>query len=61
MVAAIQEGLEERKVEKVDTEAAEAPVAKEPKSRISKRPRTQKEDEEALNANVAKKFIKEEE
>ena len=61
MVEAIQEGLEERKVEKVDTEAAEVPVAKEKKSRISKRPRTQKEDEEALNANVVKKFIKEEE
>jgi small subunit ribosomal protein S2 len=61
MVAAIQEGLEERKVEKVDTEAAEAPVAKEKKSRVTKRPRTQKEDEEALNLNVAKKFIKEEE
>ena len=61
MVAAIQEGLEERKVEKVDTEAAEAPVSKDKKSRITKRPRTQKEDEEALNANVVKKFIKEEE
>jgi small subunit ribosomal protein S2 len=61
MVAAIQEGLEERKVEKVDTEAAEAPVAKEKKSRVAKKPRTQKEDEEALNANVAIKFIKEEE
>jgi len=61
MVAAIQEGLEERKVEKIDTEAAEAPVAKDKKSRITKRPRTQKEDEEALNANVVKKFIKEEE
>ncbi len=61
MVEAIQEGLEERKVEKVDTEASEVPVAKEKKSRISKRPRTQKEDEEALNANVVKKFIKEEE
>ncbi|MDD4970925.1 MAG: 30S ribosomal protein S2 [Paludibacter sp.] len=61
MVAAIQEGLEERKVEKVDTEVAEAPVSKDKKSRITKRPRTQKEDEEALNANVVKKFIKEEE
>ena len=61
MVAAIQEGLEERKVEKVDTEASEVPVAKDKKSRITKRPRTQKEDEEALNANVVKKFIKEEE
>ncbi len=61
IVEAIQEGLEERKVEKVDTEASEVPVSKEKKSRISKRPRTQKEDEEALNANVVKKFIKEEE
>ena len=61
MIAAIQEGLEERKVEKVDTEVAEAPAIKEKKSRITKRPRTQKSDEEALNANVVKKFIKEEE
>jgi small subunit ribosomal protein S2 len=61
MVAAIQEGLEERKVEKVDTEVAEAPAIKEKKSRITKRPRTQKSDEDALNANVVKKFIKEEE
>jgi len=62
MVEAMQEGLEERKIEKVDTEVTEAaPVVKEKKSRISKRPRTQKEDEEALNANVVKKFIKEEE
>ncbi|MEA4937263.1 MAG: 30S ribosomal protein S2 [Paludibacter sp.] len=61
MVEAIQEGLEERKVEKVDAEVAEAPVVKERKHRVSKRPRTQKEDEEALNANIATKFIKEEE
>jgi len=60
MVAAIQEGLEERKVEKIDTEASEAPVSKEKKSRISKKPRTQKEDDDALNLNVAKKFIIEE-
>jgi len=33
MVEAIQEGLEERKVEKVDTEASEVPVAKE-KNRV---------------------------
>lgn len=60
MCVAIQEGLEERKIEKIDTEIAEAPEVKEKKSRISKKPRTQKEDEVALNANVAKKFIKEE-
>lgn len=61
MVAAIQEGLEERKIEKIDAEAAEAPDTKDRKSRISKKPRTQKEDEAALNANVAQKFIKGEE
>ena len=61
MVEAMQEGLEERKVEKVDTEASEVPVAKERKSRVAKRPRTQKEDEEALNANVLKKVVKEDE
>ena len=61
LVAAIQEGLDERKVEKIDTEASEAPVSKEKKSRIVKKPRTQKEDDDALNANVIKKFVKEEE
>ena len=61
MVQAMSEGLEERKIEKVDTEAAEAPVVKEKKTRVNKRARTQKEDEVALNANVAKKFITEEE
>jgi small subunit ribosomal protein S2 len=60
LVVAIQEGLDERKVEKIDTEAAEAPADKDKKSRIVKKPRTQKEDEDALNANVAKKFIIEE-
>ncbi len=61
LAAAIQEGLEERKVEKVDAEASEAPVVKDRKQRVTKKPRTQKEDEEALNANVAKKFVKDEE
>jgi len=61
MVEAMLEGLEERKIEKVDTEVSEVPVAKDKKSRITKRPRTQKDEDEALNANVAKKFIKEEE
>lgn len=61
LVEAIQEGLEERKVEKVDAETAEAPVVKERKHRVAKRPRTQKEDEEALNANIVTKFVKEEE
>ncbi len=61
LVEAIQEGLEERKVEKVDAEASEAPVVKERKHRITKRPRTQKEEDEALNANIVTKFIKDEE
>lgn len=59
--AAIQEGMEERKVEKIDSEASEAPETKERKSRVSKRPRTQKEDDDALKANVVQKFAKEEE
>ncbi|HOK35750.1 MAG TPA: 30S ribosomal protein S2 [Paludibacteraceae bacterium] len=61
LVAAIQEGLDERKLMKVEAEASEAPVVKEKKSRINRRPRTQKEDEEALKANVLNKFIKDEE
>ena len=58
---AIQEGNEERKIEKIDTEAAEAPETKEKKSRVAKRPRTQKEDDDALKANVVKKLVKDEE
>ena len=61
MVEAMQEGLEERKVEKIDTEVSEVPVAKERKLRVAKRPRTHKEDDEALNANVIKKVVKEDE
>ncbi|HOH55298.1 MAG TPA: 30S ribosomal protein S2, partial [Paludibacteraceae bacterium] len=45
LVGAIQEGLEERKLEKVEAETAEAPVVKERKSRVNKRPRTQREDD----------------
>jgi small subunit ribosomal protein S2 len=59
--AGIQEGLEERKIEKVDSEASEAPETKERRSRVSKRPRTQKEDDEAMKANVVEKFAKKEE
>lgn len=61
LIAAIQEGIEERKVEKVDTEESEAPVVKERKHRVAKRPRTQKEEDEALNANVLTKVVKDEE
>ncbi|EHL82059.1 30S ribosomal protein S2 [Coprobacter fastidiosus] len=56
---AIAEGLEERKVEKVDVEAAEGEAPKkERKTRAVKKERTKKEDDEALNANVAEKFMK---
>lgn len=61
LVEAIQEGLDERKVEKAETEAAEAPATKERKSRVNKKERTKKEDDEALNANIAEKFAKEDE
>ncbi|MCH5328212.1 MAG: 30S ribosomal protein S2 [Coprobacter sp.] len=57
---AMQEGLEERKAEKVDAvEAGETEIPKkERKTRISKKERIKKEDDEALNANVAEKFLK---
>ena len=61
---AMNEGLQERKAEKIDTEAAgegEAPK-REPKAKAAvKKERTKKEDDEALNANVADKFAKDEE
>jgi len=53
---AIKEGMDERKIEKADTEAAEVPVVKERKAKITKKPRTRKEEDEALNAKVAEKF-----
>lgn len=56
---AVAEGLEERKIEKVDAETAEAQgeatAKKERKTRIK---RTKAEDDEALNANVAAKVMK---
>ena len=56
---AMQEGLEERKAEKIDTEAAEGEAPKkEKKTRVAKKERTKREDDEALNANVAEKFLK---
>ena len=59
---AIAEGLEERKVEKVDTEAAEASADKDApapkKERKARIKRNRAEDDEALNANVAAKVMK---
>jgi len=60
MMAAIEEGLQERKADKAETEESEAPVQREKKMRVKKE-RAKKEDEEALNANVAHKFIKDKE
>ncbi len=57
---AMNEGLQERKAEKIDTEAAgegEAAPKRERKSKAGVK-RTRKEDEEALNARVVGKFVK---
>ena len=62
--AAINEGLEERKVEKIDTVASdsdeEVPVRRERKAKVVKKAAITKDDEEALNANIASKYVKEE-
>ena len=61
---AMNEGLQERKAEKIDTEAAgegEAPKRERKANAAVKKERTKKEDDEALNANVADKFAKDEE
>jgi len=63
LCAAITEGLEERKVEKLDTapENEEQPATRrERKVRTVKKPIIAKDDEAALNANIASKFVKEE-
>ncbi len=59
--AAMQEGLEERKAEKVDMEAAgEAAATKGGKRRTAKA-RLDKSDEDAINASKAAAFMKEDE
>lgn len=59
--AAMQEGLEERKAEKIDMEAAgEAPANKGAKKKAAKA-RLDKSDEEAINASKAAAFMKEDE
>ena len=65
MCDAIKEGLEERKIEKIDStaaaEEAEASVAPKRERKVKvKKGIIAKEDEEALNANVASKFETEE-
>jgi small subunit ribosomal protein S2 len=61
--AAINEGIEERKVEKIDLPGDEeqAPVRRERKAKLIKKELIAKDDEVALNANIASKFEKEEE
>jgi len=68
LCAAIQEGLDERKVEKADTAAAadsdeknEAPVKMRERRGKAKKELIQKDDAEALKAKVASKYIKEDE
>ncbi|GHT38724.1 30S ribosomal protein S2 [Bacteroidia bacterium] len=65
LCTAINEGLEERKVEKIDSAASdnddEAPVRRERKAKTVKKALIAKDDEAALNANVASKYVKEEE
>ena len=59
---AMNEGLQEREAEKIDAEAAEEAPKRERKAKAAvKKERTKKEDDDALNANVAGKFAKDEE
>jgi len=62
LCTAINEGLEERKVEKLDTapESEEQPTRRERKAKTIKKAIIAKDDEAALNANIASKFVKEE-
>jgi small subunit ribosomal protein S2 len=65
LCAAINEGLEERKVEKIDAPASESesapPTRRERKSKAVKKVVIDKKDEDALNANISNKYVKEEE
>ncbi len=63
---AIKEGLEERKIEKADSAAAEAQddeesPRRERKAKAGAKKAVAKEDQEAMNAAVASKFAKEDE
>ncbi len=64
LCGAIKEGLEERKIEKADANAAEdqeeesAPTRRERKSKVAKKERVKKEDKDAINASVVSKYAK---
>ncbi|MCL1933170.1 MAG: 30S ribosomal protein S2 [Candidatus Azobacteroides sp.] len=67
LCAAITEGLEERKVEKLDTgptssenEEQQPSSRRERKAKTLRKPMIAKDDGVALNANIASKFVKEE-
>jgi small subunit ribosomal protein S2 len=63
LCAAITEGLEERKIERLDSGSEsdeQQPVRRERKAKAVKREIIAKDDEVALNAKVASKYIKEE-
>ncbi|MDR2805689.1 MAG: 30S ribosomal protein S2 [Dysgonamonadaceae bacterium] len=65
LCTAISEGLEERKVEKIDAPASEnedevPTTRRERKAKALKKTAINQADEEALNANVAGKYVKEE-
>jgi len=63
LCAAITEGLEERKIEKLDSGSEsdeQQPARRERKAKTLKRAIIAKDDEAALNANIASKFVKEE-
>jgi len=58
LVAAMQDGLQELKTVKLEAENSEEPPVHEKRVRGAKKPRVHKEDEVALNAKVADKFLK---
>ncbi|MDR0681121.1 MAG: 30S ribosomal protein S2 [Dysgonamonadaceae bacterium] len=64
LCAAMNEGSEERKIEKIDAAASdndeENPVRRERKAKAVKKELIAKDDEAALNANVVSKFVKDE-
>ena len=65
MCEAMNEGLQERKAEKVDAEAAgegeNAPKRERRAKAAKKDPRAKKEDSDAMNANISAKYVKDEE
>jgi small subunit ribosomal protein S2 len=64
LCAAINEGLDERRIEKIDAAAPdndeENPVRRERRAKVVKKELIAKDDEAALNANVVSKFVKDE-